>query len=124
MPQWREAEPFTPKRDNLLFGLLHRETHSGRPGAGVHRARTLYERITPSTSLNAIDAPDCHVRKFTDDGQLLVRGQRLVTADLGSHIIAELDVASTSNARASAICDDASGRLEGVQGRRGQRYVV
>jgi hypothetical protein len=79
MPQWREAEPFPAKRDNLLYGLMHRETHAGRPGAGVHRARELYERLTPSTSLLGIDAPDCHVRKFTDDGQLLVRSPRLVT---------------------------------------------
>jgi hypothetical protein len=76
MPRWHGGgDPFCDKRDNLLYGLLHRETSSSRPGAHVQRARTLYERLTPSTSLLAIAAPDCHVRKFTDDGQLLVRRQ-------------------------------------------------
>eukprot|EP00240_Pyramimonas_obovata_P012639 CAMPEP_0118948938 /NCGR_PEP_ID=MMETSP1169-20130426/48710_1 /TAXON_ID=36882 /ORGANISM="Pyramimonas obovata, Strain CCMP722" /LENGTH=257 /DNA_ID=CAMNT_0006895465 /DNA_START=272 /DNA_END=1041 /DNA_ORIENTATION=- len=58
--------------DNLLHLLMNREVRSHRPGTAINRVRHYYERLTPKFSVHNIRCPDFYIRKFVNDGQLLI----------------------------------------------------
>ena len=77
---------------NTIIGFLHRRElgmhhrqHRRLCGNQARNSRRLYEFIVPDTSYEDVeDCPQCHLRRFTDDGKLLLG----FTGGLGGSFVA------------------------------------
>lgn len=55
----------------LLQRLHARETCRSKPSTGCLQSRKFYQNIVPNHTVHNVEVPNCHIKKFTSDGEFL-----------------------------------------------------
>lgn len=55
----------------LLQRLHARETCRGKPSTSCLQSRKFYQNIVPNYTVHNVEVPNCHIKKFTSDGEHL-----------------------------------------------------
>lgn len=65
---------------SLLQRLHARETCRSKPSTSCLQSRKFYQNIVPNYTVHNVEVPNCHIKKFTSDGEVCCLLHKLLSS--------------------------------------------